>query len=41
VEYFQSFAAGGDRRANFAAAFGQSLEAFEQEALAHLTAAVR
>ena len=41
VEYFRSFAAGGDRRATFAAAFGQSLEAFEEEALAHLAAAVR
>ena len=37
VEYFQSFAKRMDRRANFAAAFGQSLGEFEQEALAHLT----
>lgn len=37
VEYFQSFAKHVDRRANFAAAFGQSLGEFEQEALAHLT----
>ncbi len=34
--YFRSFAARGDRQANFAAAFGQSIEEFEQEALAHL-----
>jgi len=37
VEYFRSFAKHVDRRANFAAAFGQSLGEFEQEALAHLT----
>ena len=37
VEYFRSFTKRGDRRANFAAAFGQSLDEFEQEALAHLT----
>ncbi len=36
VGYFRSFATRGDRRGNFAAAFGQSLEDFEQEALAHL-----
>jgi hypothetical protein len=35
--YFRSFAARPDRRANFGAAFGQSLGEFEQEALAHLT----
>jgi len=37
VEYFRSFATRVDRRGNFAAAFGQSLGEFEQEALAHLT----
>jgi hypothetical protein len=37
VEYFRSFAKRVDRRGNFAAAFGQSLTEFEQEALAHLT----
>jgi hypothetical protein len=37
VEYFRSFAKRVDRRGNFAAAFGQSLAEFEQEALAHLT----
>jgi hypothetical protein len=37
VEYFQSFAKHVDRRGNFAAAFGQSLAEFEQEAIAHLT----
>jgi len=36
VGYFRSFATSADRRGNFAAAFGQSLEDFEQEALAHL-----
>jgi len=37
VGYFRSFAKRVDRRGNFAAAFGQSLGEFEQEALAHLT----
>ena len=37
VEYFRSFAKRVDRRGNFAAAFGQSLAEFEQEALTHLT----
>ena len=36
VGYFRSFAGPGERHDNFAAAFGQSLEQFEQEALAHL-----
>jgi len=36
VAYFRSFASRPDRRGNFDAAFGQSLEEFEQEALAHL-----
>ena len=36
VGYFRSFATRVDRRANFGAAFEQSLEDFEQEALAHL-----
>jgi hypothetical protein len=34
--YFRSFARRIDRRANFAAAFGQSLDEFEREALVHL-----
>lgn len=37
VGYFRSLATHVDRRGNFAAAFGQSLGEFEQEALAHLT----
>jgi hypothetical protein len=37
VGYFESFAKRVDRRRNFAAAFGQSLDEFEQEALAHLS----
>jgi hypothetical protein len=37
VQYFRSFTKRVDRHANFAAAFGQSLGEFEQEALAHLT----
>jgi len=41
VEYFRSFSKRTDRRANFVAAFGQSLPEFEQEALAHLASAVR
>jgi hypothetical protein len=36
VDYFRSCATRGDRHRNFAAAFGQSLEDFEREALAHL-----
>jgi hypothetical protein len=36
VEYFRSFAGRADRRANFQAAFGQPLRAFEQEAVVHL-----
>ena len=36
IDYFRSFAHRADRRANFAAAFGQSLNDFEAEALAHL-----
>ena len=34
--YFRSFSRRVDRRANFAAAFGQSLDEFEREALVHL-----
>ena len=34
--YFRSFAVRADRRGNFRAAFGQSLDEFEQEALTHL-----
>jgi hypothetical protein len=41
VEYFRSFGKRVDRRANFVAAFGQSLAEFEQEAAAHLASAVR
>lgn len=41
VEYFHSFRSRTDRRANFEAAFGQSLAAFEQEALAHLASIAR
>jgi len=37
VGYFESFGKRVDRRRNFAAAFGQSLNEFEQEALAHLS----
>lgn len=36
VAYFGSFARGQNRRANFHAAFGQSLNDFEREILAHL-----
>jgi hypothetical protein len=36
VEYFRSFARRTDRRANFQAAFGQSLRDFEQEAVVYL-----
>jgi hypothetical protein len=41
VEYFQSFRTRGDRRANFRAAFDQSLAEFEQEALAYLASTVQ
>jgi len=41
VEYFQTFRTRGDRRANFRAAFGQSLAEFEQEALAYLARTVQ
>jgi hypothetical protein len=37
VGYFQLFAKRVDRRGNFVAAFGQSLDEFEQEALGHLS----
>lgn len=37
VSYFGSFSRSKNRRANFQAAFGQSLEEFEREILAHLT----
>lgn len=36
VDYFRSFARRPDRRAAFIAAFAQSIDEFEQEALAHL-----
>lgn len=41
VRYFQSFARRADRSANFAAAFGQSLDEFEHEALTHLAKSTR
>ncbi|HEX9819057.1 MAG TPA: hypothetical protein VGD07_05530 [Methylomirabilota bacterium] len=41
VAYFASFQRRPDRHANFRATFGQSLEQFEQEVLAHLKSAVR
>lgn len=41
LEYFSSFARRADRRANFEAAFGQSLAEFEQEALTHLSPATQ
>ena len=41
VEYFHSLQARGDRRASFQAAFGQSVDEFAQEALAHLASSVR
>jgi hypothetical protein len=41
VEYFETFRTRGDRRANFRAAFGQSLAEFEQEALAYLASTVQ
>ena len=40
IEYFQAFRTRADRRANFRAAFGQSLAEFEQEALAYLASTV-
>jgi hypothetical protein len=39
--YFRSFRRGRDRRGNFERAFGQPLEAFEAEVLAHLRDALR
>jgi hypothetical protein len=41
VEYFETFRTRGDRRANFRAAFGQSLAEFEQEALTYLASTVQ
>jgi hypothetical protein len=41
VDYFGAFAENDDRRDNFHHAFGQSLEEFEAEVLAHLKTAVR
>jgi hypothetical protein len=41
VGYFRAFAASQDRRDNFARAFGQSLEEFENEILTYLRAVVR
>ena len=41
VAYFASFQRRHDRHANFRATFGQSLEQFEQEVLAHLKSVVR
>jgi hypothetical protein len=41
LEYFHSFRTRVDRRANFRAAFGQSVAEFEQEALAHLASIVQ
>ena len=38
VEYFRSCARVRDRRGNFAAAFGQTIEEFEAEVTGHLTA---
>ena len=38
TEYFRSFAVHVDRRGNFRAAFGQSLDEFEREVLDHLRA---
>ncbi len=40
VAYFRSFATSQDRHANFAAAFGQTLEQFEDEILGHLKSVV-
>jgi hypothetical protein len=41
IEYFQSFSRPDNRRDNFRRAFGQSLEEFEREILAHLMTVVR
>jgi hypothetical protein len=41
VSYFRSFDRKHDRHANFRDTFGQSLEQFEQEVLAHLKSVVR
>jgi hypothetical protein len=41
VSYFRSFERRQDRHANFRETFGQSLEQFEQEVLAHLKTVVR
>jgi hypothetical protein len=41
VEYFRSFSTSLDRHQNFARTYGQSLEDFEQEILAHLRSVVR
>ena len=41
VNYFRSFERKQDRHANFRETFGQSLEQFEQEVLAHLKTIVR
>lgn len=40
LDYFRAFAAGQDRRANFARAFGQTLEQFEHEIPSHLRSVV-
>ena len=40
VEYFRAFATRQDRRENFRDAFGQSLEDFEREILAHLATTI-
>ncbi len=40
VDYFRAFAAHHDRRANFARAFGQTLEEFEREILGYLRSVV-
>ena len=41
VGYFRAFATSADRYQNFARTFGQSLDDFEQEILAHLRSVVR
>jgi hypothetical protein len=41
TEYFRSFGRRHDRHANFRHTFGQSLDQFEQEVLAHLKTVVR
>jgi hypothetical protein len=41
VEYFHSYSERRDRRENFQRAFGQTLEQFEREVLAHLKTIVR